>query len=88
MHPRLSRIPVQPFTVSVARQAIHDGPADAAVAVDLESQVIVCAGDGVVVLVDDEVGAMGGAGVASVERRIRGYGQSWLGSYCMREERV
>lgn len=70
VHPRLSSIPIQALTVSIARQAIHDGPADAAVGVDLESEVIVGAGEGMVVLVDDEVGAIGGASGASVERGV------------------
>lgn len=83
MHPRLGCIPVQPFTVAVTRKSVHDSPANTAVAVDLEPQVIVCAGERVVVLMDDKVSAVGGASVAGVERGVGGDGEEWLGVNCV-----
>ena len=59
----LGGITVQPLTVGVPRWAIHYGPADAAGLIDLETEIIVSSGDGVVMLVDDEVGAAGAAGL-------------------------
>ena len=56
MHPRLGGVPVQPrLAVRVPRQSIHDGPADGAGPVDLQSEIVVQARYGVIVLVDDEV---------------------------------
>lgn len=55
MYPGLGGITVQPHAIGVTRQAVHDGPADAAGLVDLQTEVIVGARDRVVVLVDDEV---------------------------------
>ncbi|PNY26441.1 Uncharacterized protein TCAP_03629 [Tolypocladium capitatum] len=70
MDSRLRRVPVQPLAVRVPRQAVHDGPANAARAVDLQAQVVVRASDGVVVLVDDKVRAMTLAGAEFIQRGV------------------
>ena len=55
MHPRLRRISVQLSTIRIARESVHDRPADRTRLRDLEAKVVVRACDGVVVLVNDEV---------------------------------
>lgn len=57
MYPRLRGIPIRSHAVPVAWQTVHDGPTNTTGAVDLQTEVIVRARDGVVVLVDDKVGA-------------------------------
>jgi hypothetical protein len=75
MNSGLGGVAVQPSAVGVSGQTVHDGPADAAVAIDLEAEIVVGASDGMVVLVDDEVGATWTAGAVAVQGRIRGDGQ-------------
>lgn len=73
--PRLSSIPVQPEAIRIPGQPVHDGPAHAAGLVDLQAEVVVGARDGVVVLVDDEVGALWACSLGAVERRVGGDGE-------------
>lgn len=63
-------VSIQTDTVWIAGEAVHDGPACAAVLVDLKAQVIVCACDRVVMLVNDKVGAVFGSRVCFVERCV------------------
>lgn len=67
MNARLGRISIQVEAVGVSGESVHDGPAHAAGLVDLEAEVIVSAGDGVVVLVDDEMGSGWAPGIGVVE---------------------
>lgn len=55
MYPSFSGITIQPHAVRVPGQPVHDGPADAAGLVDLQTEVIVGACNWVVMLVDDEM---------------------------------
>lgn len=70
MDARLRGISIQPDAIRVTGEAVHDGPAGAAILVDLEAQVIVRAGHGVVMLVDDKVRAVPGARVCLVQGRV------------------
>lgn len=59
MNPRLRRIPIQSPTIRIPRQSIHHGPTDRAVDRELETQIIMRSRYGMIVLVDDEVVALG-----------------------------
>lgn len=78
-------VAVEADAVWVAGGSVHDGPGCAAGGVDLETEVVVQAGDGVVVLVDDEVGGLAGEGggvegVVGVDGEEGGWGgESVLG---------
>lgn len=58
---------VHASSITAVASTVHDGPACAAGGVDLQPEVVVRASDGMVMLVDDEVGAKGGASVGGVE---------------------
>lgn len=70
MNPRLRRVSVQSLRIRIPRETIHDCPARAAGPVDLKTKVVVRACDGVVVLMDDKVCAIGAVEVGTVERGI------------------
>lgn len=59
-------VPIQTNTVGITRQPVHDGPADATRLVDLEAEVIVCAGNRVIMLVNDKVRTVGASRVRGV----------------------
>lgn len=77
MDSRLGSIPHQAHRVWVAGKPVHDGPAGAAGRVDLQPQVVVGSGDGVVVLMDDEVGAARRAEVGLIQGAVRFDGEQW-----------
>lgn len=58
MYPRFRRVAVLPHRVRVSRRPVHDGPRRTARLINLETQVIVRPGDGMVMLVDDKVRAV------------------------------
>lgn len=74
MDARFRSIAIQSHTVRVAGQAVHDGPTDAAGFIDLKSQVVVRAGDRMVMLVYYKVAAFGVVGVCFVQGGVGGYG--------------
>lgn len=71
MYPCLGGISIQSDTVWVTWEPVHDGPAGTAGLVDLEAEIIVCASDGVVMLMDGKVSTSGVAYTARVVRGIR-----------------
>lgn len=75
MYPRLGCVPGEAGAVRITGQAVHDGPAHTAGLVDLQPQVVVGTGNGMVVLVDDEVGAGGTAGVELIQGGVGGDGE-------------
>lgn len=85
MDASLGGVAAQPTAVGISRQAVHDGPADAAGLVDLEAEVIVGAGHGVVVLMDHKVRAALAACTTLVQAGITRDGQSRDGSRCRAE---
>ena len=67
MNPCLGGISIQSNTIWVTWEPVHDGPTGTARLTDLESEIIMCASDGVVMLMDDKVSTLGVAYVARVE---------------------
>ena len=57
MHACFRCVAVQTEGIGVAGEAVHDREADAGCAIALEAEIVVCPRDGMVVLVDHEVGA-------------------------------
>lgn len=87
MDASLGGIAAQAAAVGIAGQAVHDGPADAAGLIDLEAEVVVGAGDGVVVLMDHEMRTAGAARAALVQARVAGDGQPRDVSRCRAQVR-
>lgn len=67
VNPRLSSIAIQTHTIRISGQAIHNCPTRATRLVDLQAQVIVCSRDGVIMLMNDKMSAMGTPCVCAVE---------------------
>lgn len=57
MHACFRGVAVQPQGIRIAGEAVHDCEADAGRAIALEAEIVVYPRDGMVVLVDHEVGA-------------------------------
>lgn len=87
MDASLGGIAVQPTAVGIARQAVHDGPADATGLVDLKAEIIVGAGHGMVVLMDHKVRAARAACTALVQAGITRDAQSRDEGRCRAETR-
>lgn len=67
MNPCLGGISIQSNTIWVTWEPVHDGPTSTACLIDLEPEIIMRAGDGVVMLMNDEVSTLGISYVARVE---------------------
>lgn len=79
MYPRLRSVPIQSPRIDIARQPIHDCPANRTRFIDLQSQIIMHARYWVVMLMYDEMTTVGVL-IASVEILEGWDGESrWLG---------